>query len=285
MDDVYSSYRSDLSSISQSLSSSLPASASNLHSSTVNSNDAHYQDIYNQTTTILLKSSQSELMKLLKGLNASEVHNMPLFTDEFLERIKNSLQSSLLPVCTLCDHSILKSLCSINHEAAVILDEFDHSLNPSSPIVQYLMPAPSQMVELYSHTHIVLSVTCEHNGQILLQDGYNMRAMLMKRCCITEHALQLLGVQITNHDALFYWMIPKCVVSLIRMNMIIHSHHLQEFGIVKASIQFDHSLTTDDSTLVLYPFPFPNNASAIAKMQVRCVCDYLYQNSLHSYKK
>ena len=160
------------------------------------------------------------LVKRCKGMMASESYHISLFTNEQIKDLReyNNALSVLwkLSVCLAwSSHSILRELVSFCCEALKLLDEFDSKLDHSQPIS--LCPLPlfsSTMILDDDRVYTLLAIRCNKElYDCTLGYVYKMQSMLIKKCGITQHCLQLLAVR--SNPTVFYWTIPNCVVDLI----------------------------------------------------------------------
>ena len=77
-----------------------------------------------------------------------------------------------------------------------------------------------------------------------LQHIYDVQSMIMEKCDIIQHCLQLLAVR--SDPTILYWTIPNCVVDLINTNVPLHSEYLYSRGILEVLVYPDLLLTTGD---------------------------------------
>ena len=77
-----------------------------------------------------------------------------------------------------------------------------------------------------------------------LQYVYDVESVMMEKCDITQHCLQLLAVR--SDPTILYWTIPKCMVDLINTNVLLHSEYLYSRGILEVLVYPDLLFTTGD---------------------------------------
>ena len=200
----------------------------------------------------LLQSHQIELkIQLCATLKASDVHDINLFSPSQLEELNEYNNTVLLfvklsPLITWSNHSILRVLASVCHEAVTLLDEFVCRLDPLQQISSFPIPHLStDMIPSDSSAHTILAVRCDKElYHCTLQYIFDVQSVMVEKCDITQHCLQLLAVK--SDPTIFYWTIPKCVVGLINTNVPLHSEYLYSRGILEVLVYPDLLLTTSD---------------------------------------
>ena len=199
----------------------------------------------------LLQFHQLELMQLCATLKASDVHDINLFSPIQLEELNKYNNTILLlvklsPFITWSNHSILRVLASVCHEAVTLLDEFICRLDPLQQITSFPIPHLStDMIPSDSSTYTILAVRCDKElYHCTLQYIFDVQSVMVGKCDITQHCLQLLAVR--SDPTIFYWTIPKCVVNLINTNVPLHSEYLYSRGILEMLVYPDLLLTTSD---------------------------------------
>ena len=199
----------------------------------------------------LLQFHQLELILLCTTLKASDVHDINLLSPSQLEELNKCNNTILLfvklsPLMTWSNHSILRVLASVCHEAVTLLDEFVCRLDPLQQITSFPIPYLSiDMIPSDSSTYTILAVRCDKElYHCTLQYIYDVQSVMMEVCDITQHCLQLLAVR--SDPTIFYWTIPKCVVDLINTNVPLHSEYLYSRGILEVLVYPDLLLTTGD---------------------------------------
>ena len=204
----------------------------------------------------LLASCHVEvLVDVCDNLMASDKHFVKYFSDKQMKRLKDCDSSLLLLqrlslFFTWSNHSILRVLADQCSEAVDILDNFDCRVNSLELIASYPIPCFSlNMIPVDTSTHTILAIRC---GQELyrstLQYVYDMQSVMMGKCDITQHCLQLLAVR--SNPTILYWTIPECVVHLINANVPIHSEYLQSRGILEVWVYPDLLFTVDEHVSV-----------------------------------
>jgi len=199
--------------------------------------------------TKLLQSYKFELVHGCEILKASDVHNVSLFsTDQIKELSKcdGNMLMKLTSLFTWSNYSILKSLAGCSSEAVKLLDDFESNLDPLQSIASYPIPCLSpDMIPTDTTTYTILAVRCDQElYKCTLQYIHDVESVMIEKCDITQHCLQLLAVR--SDPAILYWTVPKCVVYLINNNVPLHSEYLYSRGILEVLVYPDLLLTTDD---------------------------------------
>ena len=224
----------------------------------------------------LLASCHVEvLFDVCDHLMASDKHFVTYFSDKQIKRLKDCDSSLLLLqrlslFFTWSNHSILRVLADQCSEAVDILNNFDRRVNSLELIASYPIPCfSSNMIPTDTSTSTILAIRC---GQALyectLKCVYDMQSVMVEKCGITKHCLQLLAVR--NNPTILYWTIPECVVHLINANVQIYSEYLHSRGILEVWVYPDLQLTVDDHVSVGL-LPFCDNSKLVETK----VCTYI----------
>ena len=199
----------------------------------------------------LLRFYQLKLVRLCETLKASEVYDINLFSVTQIKELGECNNTVLLFVklstlITWSNHSILRELASCCHEAVKLLDEFDSKVNADQQITSLPIPNLSRnMIPSDTSTYTILAVRCKVElYKCSLQYVYDVRSVMIEKCDITQHCLQLLAVR--GDPTILYWTIPKCVVDLINTNVPLHSEYLYSRGLLEVLVYPNLLLTTSD---------------------------------------
>ena len=196
----------------------------------------------------LLQMNKPELVHQCKSLNASDGHKISLFSADQMTELSecDNLFMKLSPLFTWSNHSILKALTSCSSTAVKLLDEFESKLDPLQPITSYpIPPLSSDMIPTDTSTYTILAVRCDKElYQCTLQYVYDVQSVMIEKCDITQHCLQLLAVR--SDPTILYWTIPKCVMYLISTNVPLHNEYFYSRGVLEVLVYPDLSLTTGD---------------------------------------
>ena len=156
-----------------------------------------------------------------------------------------------LPYFTWSDHSTLRVLGSASNDAIKLLDEFDFQLNCTELIASYPIPhLSSDMIPNDpTGTHTVLAIRCDQElYNCTLQYVYDVKSVMVEKCDITPHCLQLLAVR--PNPTIIYWTIPKCVVELISSKVPVHSDYLYSKGVLEVLVYPEPLLATSDDVRI-----------------------------------
>ena len=218
------------------------------------------------------------------SLMASDAHNIPLFTESFVNNLTNCksvflLKVLLLPFLSWFDHSVLKELTSESDSVTDLLTHFDSLIDTNKPITAYPIPALSQMmIPLDDSFTIVATKSFCNLESSSLKDIMNIKATLIEQWEITDHAIQLIAV-CTKLNYL-YWIVPECVVSVITHSL--HNYEIQyklwQKGMTMTAILPD--LYTDDININTEQFtggPF----SVLSSQQDMVCVPVLYTSYMH----
>ena len=162
----------------------------------------------------------------------------PPFTEWWLKKICDSkslhhIKIYLLSFITWLDHFILKELvvASGSEDAQQLLNLFDSKLELycSQPITSFPILSPSQlMIPLDDSEYTLLAMKfCPPSrggfiqGMIILQDVVDIKLIMKDKWEMSDyeiHSIQLAAVHAKLE--LLYWMIPKCLVKVIKSNLV-----------------------------------------------------------------
>ena len=156
-------------------------------------------------------------------LMASDIHNIKLFTDNFIKKLyKCSFSSSLLkiyllPFITWLDNTILIKLATA-YEKVVDLGlfcKFIHIIDGTEPVTSYPIPTFSQLLIPLDDSQytIVVVKTFGSCSKLTLNDVVDVKEFLTSYWELTIHALHLAAID--HHNNYMYWMIPKQVQHLV----------------------------------------------------------------------
>ena len=204
---------------------------------------------------LMTSSHVEELIDVCKNLMASDKHAVNFFSNNQMKRLKmcdssNLLLQRLTLFFTWSNHSVLRVLAGQCSEAMNILDNFICSVDSFECIVSYPIPSFSlNMIPVDSSTHTLLAIVCKQElYKSTLQDVYDMQSVMMEKCDITLHCLQLLAIR--SNPTIFYWTIPKSVVCIINSNVPLHSKYLQSRGILEVLVYPNLQLTLSNHVSV-----------------------------------
>ena len=186
-----------------------------------------FLDMKVQLECMMQSSNSLKIYEQCKTLMASNDYNIALFTNKFLDTIKEcqfaqQILQKLSPWFNWSSHSLLSVVVEAcnNSEAAVLLQRFDAQVDLTLPIAEYPIPQPiPSMAPHDTSTQTVLAVKLNTKlKELSLQQAIEVRCLIQKNFHITEHSLQLMATKSCQN--ILYWMIPKCVFHLISSKII-----------------------------------------------------------------
>ena len=214
--------------------------------------------LIDQLQEILQHSDYKTLVAQCENIMACmcDQEDIKLFSTVQIEKLKQynatlMLLWSLSCFFTWSNHSILRMLLTESSSKALqLLDEFDSRLDPLQSIASYPIPYfSSDMIPDDTSTYTILAIRCD---QVLykssLQYVYNMQSVMMEKCHITQHCLQLLAVR--SDPTILFWTIPKLVVNLISKQVPRHSDYLYSKGVLEVLVYPEPLLSTGDDVSI-----------------------------------
>ena len=208
--------------------------------------------LVDEITELLQQHDYNQLLTQCREIKTSETHGF-LFSDNQLVNCHNviSLLRCLSYHFTWCDHSILRILSTCSEDATKLLDEFDSKLDCMQSVASY--PIPQFSCDMLptdpTSTHTVLAIRCDQElYNCTLQYVYDMRSLMVEKCDITLHCLQLLAVR--PNPTIIYWTIPHCVVELISSKVLVHSDYLFTRGVLEVLLHPKSLLAISDDVRI-----------------------------------
>ena len=195
---------------------------------------------------LVMQMSTADVAVLVKQcgkMMASDVHNIPLFTPDFMSKLDNCtypfiFKMYLLPFMSWFDHSILKELVESSNykEALKLVNLFVTSIDYSKPIITYPVPEFSQLViPLDSSEYTLLATKCIRSfNELTLQYLVNIKRSLVQGLEITNHAILLAGLHMMSYC--IYWLIPNQIRTLVQDKLNQEQLELWDEGIVSTTI-------------------------------------------------
>ena len=208
-----------------------------------------YFHLIDQLEELLQFYDYGLMMEQCRSLMASDHNDIKLFTSDQMKSFSWYNNATLLrKLCLFAwsNCSILRTLVSYCSKAIKLLDKFESNLDPLKPVACYPIPClSSDMIPSDTSTYTILAVRCDKElYRCTLQYVYDVQSVMIEKCDITQHCLQLLAVR--SDPTILYWTIPKCVVDLINTNVPLHSEYLYSRGVLEVSVYPDLLLTTSD---------------------------------------
>ena len=218
-----------------------------------------FQYTVRHVTELLSCCHPNLLIKWCEYLMASDSHRIKLFTDNFMNELKQLKTSAailklLSHYWTWSNYSILKVLAQFSKLALDMLEEFGTRLNTMLPIAEYLIGSLAVSMFPYdTSSYTVLTFECDQKLNHSLQLVFDMQSLITENCDITQHALLLLAVD-TNPTRL-HWMIPKSVVTIVNIRAVQCSQLFFSKGIVKIFI-YPSTVHVLDCAKTVWPYMF-----------------------------
>ena len=200
----------------------------------------------NLVNNLVMQMSTADVAVLVKQcgtMMASEVHKIPLFTADFMNKLSNCIYPFifsiyLLPFMSWFDHSILKELVrSSNHKETLRhVDQFILNVDYNKPIVACPIPEFSQLVISLDNSDYTLLATksVRSFNELTLKDLANIKRLLVQRLEITNHAILLTGLNNTSYC--IYWLIPSQIRPLVNDKLNKDQLKLWDKGIVLTTL-------------------------------------------------
>ena len=189
-------------------------------------------------------------------LMASNIHQIPLFTRGFMDKLMKCtspfiFKIYLLPYMSWFDCSILIQLVNLSNKKAALkmVNQFINSLDYSKPITSYPIPGFSQLIiplENNQYTVLATKHTTRSIRELTLPDLKKIKQSLVNRLEITHHAVQLAAV--SDKSCCFYWLIPNQIRSLVEIKLNEVQLELWKEGIILTAL-FPVSLCLDENDL------------------------------------
>ena len=230
-----------------------------------------YFHLIDQLEELLQSYDHGMMIEQCRSLMASDHNDIKLFTSDQMKSFSwydNATLLRKLCLFTWSNRSILRTLVSYCSKAIKLLDKFESNLDPLKPVACYPIPClSSDMIPSDTSTYTILAVRCDKElYRCTLQYVYDVLSVMIEKCDITQHCLQLLAMR--SDPTILYWTIPKCVVDLINTNVPLHSEYLYSRGILEVLVYPDLLLTTGDN--VCY------GSLAFECVDTEMVCLYTY---------
>ena len=208
-----------------------------------------YFHLIDQLEELLQSYDYGMMMEQCRSLMASDQYDIKLFTSDQIKSFSwynNTMLLRKLCLFAWSNCSILRTLVHYCSEATKLLNKFESNLDPCKQIACYPIPClSSDMIPNDTSTYTILAVRCKVElYESSLQYIYDVQSVMIEKCDITQHCLQLLAVR--SDPTILYWTIPKCVVDLINTNVPLHSEYLYSRGILEVLVYPDLLLTTGD---------------------------------------
>ena len=145
-------------------------------------------------------------------LMASDVHNIKLFSDNFIKKLFKCsdsvlMNNYLLPFITWLDSSILTLI--YEDSTLKLVYKFSCMIEENQPIMLYPIPSFSQLIIPLDDSEytIVATKTFQNCNELVLKEIRDIKEFLQSVWELTAHAIQLAAVDYIYNC--IYWIIPK----------------------------------------------------------------------------
>ena len=188
-----------------------------------------------------------------RTLMASDVHNIKLFTYNFVKKLFMCSHLSLLkiylsPFITWLDKSILIELVTAYEKFSglELFCKFIHIINDTEPITSYPIPTFSQLIiPLDDSEYTIVAVKMFQNcSELVLKDVKDVKELLASHWELTAHALHLIAID--YYYNCMHWMIPKHVQHLVENRLNQGHHELRNKGVLQIVLLSRNVFSADD---------------------------------------
>ena len=191
-----------------------------------------------------------KLITKLENLQASEEHEIDLYTREYIEELKGCSNSmSLLMKCfsflPWYDHTVIRELASSCecHHGMQLLDEYVCHVDLLQPISSYSTPHVFSFPKIPDACTMMAIRYKEQFSSLTLHDIYKIKMEVVQICDLTKYAFTLMGVIDYGSDV-FYGFVPNAAVSLINSRVSQRSRDLCEMGVLEVATYPGFSIHT-----------------------------------------
>ena len=166
------------------------------------------------------------LSKKCGTLMASDVHKIPLFSSDFMNKLFDCthpflFKVYLLPYMSWFDYEMLIQLINFidNKESLKLVDRFVNSFDYSKQITSYHIPEFSQLVIPLDDSQYTMLATkhIDNINKLILEDVRNIEMLLIKKLEITDYAIQLVAKH--SMSSCLYWLVPNQIRPLVEDNL------------------------------------------------------------------
>ena len=200
-------------------------------------------------------------------LMASDIHNIPMFSDEILKNFGEYHNVSIMLrylMCyfTWCDLSVIQELLEICDypDGVRLLKNFKHQIDCTRPFADYPIPIPQSLMlpsDSSPYTVIVSQYKLEHSS-FSLRHIEEVKSLITISCEIKPICCYFVAKSI---NYFFHWLIPMSLAPLVVRKAqenysYLHKHGIKDMSIFPTSESF---FTYDSKKLSLfYSDPAPH---------------------------
>ena len=204
---------------------------------------------------LLENVSANVLTLILLQVRVDQSNMIPLFSSKDLKEYDVSASAAtVLKTLRHCwswyDFSLLKMLVKTSRvlEAVNLLDEFGSRIDFSQPLSTYpVSTISSSFVFDAESSFTVLATKVEKDyDEFTFQEAHEIKSMIVEKFEVTEHSIRLMAVN--SNPTVFYWMIPKSIVSIINAKLQEKCGGLYTNGISEVAI-FPNTIVATDGAL------------------------------------
>ena len=195
------------------------------------------------------------------GLMASDIHNIPLFSDKVLKDFGEYHNVSIMLrylMCyfTWCDLSVVQELLETcgYPDGVRLLNNFKHHINCIIPFTEYRIPnSHSLMMPSDPSPYTVMATRYELKHPVLsLRHIEVVKSLVTESCEITPICCKFPTIKTADYR-IFHWLIPESVVPLVVRKAQENCSYLHKHGIKDMSIfPTSKSLFTYDRKFSLF---------------------------------
>ena len=179
----------------------------------------------NLVDKLVMEMSTADVAGLVKAcgtLMASDVHKIPLFSPDFINKLNTCVYPFIFKIYLLAytswfDNSILIELIknSDYNEAVSLVDQFFSGLDYDRPVATYCIPEFSQLLIPLDNSGYTLLATkpIRNFNKLTLKDLMNIKKMLVQKLEVTDHAVFLVALH--HNSCCLYWLIPNKIRKLV----------------------------------------------------------------------
>ena len=211
----------------------------------------HYIELLDMLAKVFELYDTKAIVDSCASFMASDSHGIKLFDRKLIKRFRRcntigNLLKSLFLFSNWCDYPIVQKFVQMydHPDAVMLLEEYENKIDCTKPIEIYPFSEFSgHMLAFKSSDYTVMATQCVQDHALLkLQHVYTLKSEIVKYFEITDQACLLLAI--TSHPAIFYWLIPKSVVSIIEKTIHENCNFLYNKGISDVYIHSDYSFST-----------------------------------------
>ena len=195
------------------------------------------------------------------SLMASDVHSIPLFSDEVLKDFGEYHNVSIMLrylMCyfTWCDLSVIKELLETcgYPDGVRLLNKFKHQIDNIKQFTEYPIPSLHSVIMLSDASpYTVMAIRYKpEQPPLSLRHIEVVKSVITESCEVTPIFCQFLAIKTVDYQ-IFHWLIPKSVVPLMVRKAQENFSYLHKHGIKAMSFfKTSEAIFTDDKNFSLF---------------------------------